>query len=142
MANLVQSGLASAERVFALLDAPEQDPSPDLAPKTGRPRGRVEFEHVAFRYDPDEPLIEDLSLVAEPGATVAIVGPTGAGKSTLVNLLMRFYDLDGGRITVDGHDITAMTRAELRGRTGMVLQDAWLFEGTIRDNIEIGRAHV
>ncbi|WP_258341782.1 ABC transporter ATP-binding protein [Saccharopolyspora gregorii] len=139
MANLVQSGLASAERVFALLDAPEQDPSPDLAPKTGRPRGRVEFEHVAFRYDPDEPLIEDLSLVAEPGATVAIVGPTGAGKSTLVNLLMRFYEITGGRITLDGEDTSAMSRERLRAATGMVLQDTWLFGGTIAENIAYGK---
>ncbi|MEU6129366.1 ABC transporter ATP-binding protein [Saccharopolyspora sp. NPDC047091] len=139
MANLVQSGLASAERVFALLDAPEQEPSPDLAPKTERPRGRVEFEHVAFRYDPDEPLIEDLSLVAEPGATVAIVGPTGAGKSTLVNLLMRFYEVTGGRITLDGEDTRAMSRERLRAATGMVLQDTWLFGGTIAENIAYGR---
>ena len=102
-------------------------------------RGEVRFEHVSFSYDPAEPLIEDLSLVASPGQTVAIVGPTGAGKTTLVNLVMRFYELDGGRITLDGTDITAMPRAALRGRIGMVLQDTWLFKGTIRDNILYGR---
>jgi ATP-binding cassette subfamily B protein len=138
MANLLQSGVASAERVFDLLDAPEQSPEP--APADRPPtRGRVAFEHVDFRYQSDKPLIDDLSLVAEPGRTVAIVGPTGAGKTTLVNLIMRFYELDGGRITLDGVDITALRRDELRGRIGMVLQDAWLFGGTIRDNIRYGR---
>ncbi len=101
--------------------------------------GRLAFEHASFRYDPEKPLIDDLSLVAEPGSTVAIVGPTGAGKTTLVNLIMRFYDLDGGRITLDGVDIATMTRDDLRSRTGMVLQDTWLFKGTIRDNIAYGR---
>ncbi|MEV0154795.1 ABC transporter ATP-binding protein [Micromonospora sp. NPDC050686] len=136
MANLLQSGVASAERVFEVLDAEEQAPE-----RAGPPRveGRVEFEHVSFRYDPDKPLIDDLSLVAEPGHTVAVVGPTGAGKTTLVNLIMRFYELDAGRITLDGVDITAMPRDELRGRIGMVLQDTWLFGGTIRDNIAYGR---
>jgi ATP-binding cassette subfamily B protein len=138
MANLLQSGVASAERVFDLLDAPEQSPEPTPAARP-QTRGRVAFEHVDFRYQPDKPLIEDLSLVAEPGRTVAIVGPTGAGKTTLVNLIMRFYELDGGRITLDGVDITALRRDELRGRIGMVLQDAWLFGGTIRDNIRYGR---
>jgi ATP-binding cassette subfamily B protein len=192
MANLFQSGLASAERVFHLLDADEQSPDPSawtpnsraasnghayrpkesklwtarwnvLDARTGRPRrrtksgfatkkeavayaetqapplrGRVEFEHVSFSYDPDRPLITDLSLVAEPGRTVAIVGPTGAGKTTLVNLIMRFYELDGGRILLDGQDIAKMPRAELRSNIGMVLQDTWLFEGTIRDNIAYG----
>jgi ATP-binding cassette, subfamily B, multidrug efflux pump len=188
MANLFQSGLASAERVFHLLDADEQSPDPVLwspsgngapdgnafrrkgakvwtarwdAPANGRTkkrtksgfatkkeaaafaasqtlRGRVEFEHVSFSYDPDRPLITDLSLVAEPGRTVAIVGPTGAGKTTLVNLIMRFYELDGGRITLDGEDIAKMPRAELRSNIGMVLQDTWMFEGTIRDNILYG----
>jgi ATP-binding cassette subfamily B protein len=99
----------------------------------------VAFEHVTFSYDPEVSLIEDLSLVARPGQTVAIVGPTGAGKTTLVNLVMRFYDVDAGRITIDGVDITAMPRAALRSQIGMVLQDAWLFEGTIRDNIAYGR---
>jgi ATP-binding cassette subfamily B multidrug efflux pump len=144
MMNLLQSGVASAERVFELLDAEEQVPDGpvpvrDAGPQAGRARGEVRFEHVAFSYDPDEPLIEDLSLVARPGQTVAIVGPTGAGKTTLVNLVMRFYELDAGRITLDGTDIAALPRAELRAQTGMVLQDAWLFEGTIRDNIAYGR---
>ena len=141
MANLLQSGVASAERVFELLDAEEEPPTdgdPLVAPRRSE-RGEVRFEDVSFSYDPDEPLIEDLSLVAEPGQTVAIVGPTGAGKTTLVNLVMRFYELDAGRITLDGVDITAMPRADLRGRIGMVLQDTWLFEGTIRDNIAYGR---
>ena len=114
MANVLQSGIASAERVFELLDAPEQVPDPDPPVEIGQPRGRVEFEHVWFSYDPDIPLITDLSLVAEPGRTVAIVGPTGAGKTTLVNLIMRFYDLDRGRITLDGVDIAAMSRRDLR----------------------------
>ncbi|SHN48129.1 ABC transporter ATP-binding protein [Cryptosporangium aurantiacum] len=138
MANLLQSGVASAERVFALLDAHEQDPDPATPARPDRVRGRVGFEHVSFRYAPDKPLIEDLSLVVEPGQTVAIVGPTGAGKTTLVNLLMRFYEVTGGRITLDGVDIATMTRADLRATTGMVLQDAWLFGGTIADNIAYG----
>ncbi len=194
MANLFQSGLASAERVFVLLDADEQSPDPAIwAPNGSRPgsrgpngqayrpkdsklwtarwddsrngrrrrrtkggfrtkkeatefaasqaaplRGRVEFDHVSFSYDPERPLITDLSLVAEPGRTVAIVGPTGAGKTTLVNLIMRFYELDGGRITLDGEDIAKMPRPELRSNIGMVLQDTWMFEGTIRDNILYG----
>ena len=138
MANVLQSGVASAERVFGLLDADEQSPDPeDPAVRTER-RGRVAFERVSFRYRPDTPLIEDLSLVAEPGQTVAIVGPTGAGKTTLVNLVLRFYELDAGRITLDGVDTTAMTRADLRSGVGMVLQDTWLFGGTIRDNIAYG----
>ena len=139
MANLLQSGVASAERVFELLDTEEQrpDPSPSVAPDGGR--GRLVFEDVSFSYSPDKPLITDLSLVAEPGQTVAIVGHTGAGKTTLVNLMMRFYELDAGRITLDGVDVTAMTRNELRSRMGMVLQDTWLFGGTIRDNIAYGR---
>ncbi|WP_199286752.1 ABC transporter ATP-binding protein [Nocardioides houyundeii] len=138
MANLLQSGVASAERVFELLDADEEpaDPPPSQAAIT---RGEVVFSDVSFSYDPERPLISHLSLVARPGQTVAIVGPTGAGKTTLVNLLMRFYDLDGGRITVDGHDIAELPRAQLRGRVGMVLQDSWLFQGTIRDNIAYGR---
>ncbi|GIF49283.1 ATP-binding cassette subfamily B protein [Asanoa ferruginea] len=138
MANLLQSGVASAERVFDLLDADEQLPDPSPAVEVHQPHGRVEFEHVSFRYTPDTPLIDDLSLVAEPGHTVAIVGPTGAGKTTLVNLVMRFYELDGGRITLDGVDITTMKRETLRGEIGMVLQDTWLFGGTIRDNIAYG----
>jgi ATP-binding cassette subfamily B protein len=138
MANLMQSGIASAERIFALLDADEQTPDPVAPERPAEVTGRVAFEHVSFSYQPDEPLIDDLSLVVEPGHTVAIVGPTGAGKTTLVNLLMRFYELDGGRITVDGVDIARMNRAELRGLTGMVLQDTWVFGGTIADNIAYG----
>ncbi len=138
MANLLQSGVASAERVFALLDAPEEPPGPEHPVTLGAPRGYVSFEHVRFSYDPDNPLIEDLSLAVEPGQTVAIVGPTGAGKTTLVNLLMRFYDLDGGRITLDGADIATMRREDLRAATGMVLQDTWLFNGTIAENISYG----
>ncbi len=138
MANLLQSGVASAERVFDLLDSPEQSADPAEPARVTDPRGRVEFERVSFRYQPDKPLIEDLSLVAEPGHTVAIVGPTGAGKTTLVNLIMRFYELDAGRITLDGVDITRLRRDALRGEIGMVLQDTWLFGGTIRDNIAYG----
>ncbi|GIH59216.1 multidrug ABC transporter ATP-binding protein [Microbispora siamensis] len=138
MANLLQSGVASAERVFELLDAEEQEPDPADPVLPATRRGRVEFEHVSFSYDPEQPLIEDLSLVAEPGHTIAIVGPTGAGKTTLVNLIMRFYELDAGRITLDGVDITAMRREDLRSQIGMVLQDTWLFGGTIRDNIAYG----
>ncbi|MEZ5094049.1 ABC transporter ATP-binding protein [Nocardioides sp.] len=139
MANLLQSGVASAERVFELLDADEQVPELDGAPAAGTRRGEVRFENVSFSYDPQRPLIRDLSLVADPGHTVAIVGPTGAGKTTLVNLVMRFYEIDGGRITLDGVDIAAMPRAALRHGIGMVLQDTWLFAGTIRDNIAYGR---
>ncbi len=138
MANLLQSGVASAERVFDLLDAPEQLPDTAEPATVARPRGRVELERVSFRYDPDRPLIDDLSLVAEPGHTVAIVGPTGAGKTTLVNLVMRFYEVASGRITMDGTDIATMRRSDLRGSIGMVLQDTWLFGGTIRDNIAYG----
>lgn len=140
MANLLQSGVASAERVFALLDADEQEPDPVRPVRPGQVLGRVAFERVSFRYDPEIPLIEDLSLTVEPGQTVAIVGPTGAGKTTLVNLLMRFYEVTGGRITLDGVDIAAMTREDLRACTGMVLQDAWLFGGTIEENIAYGAA--
>jgi ATP-binding cassette subfamily B protein len=138
MANLLQSGVASAERVFEVLDAEEQVPEDATPEKVTDARGRVEFEHVSFSYNPEKPLITDLSLVAEPGQTVAIVGPTGAGKTTLVNLIMRFYELNGGRITLDGVDITELTRHDLRSRIGMVLQDTWLFGGTIRDNILYG----
>ncbi|WP_280722470.1 ABC transporter ATP-binding protein [Kitasatospora sp. MAA4] len=138
MANLVQSGVASAERVFELLDAEEQSADPLHPERPAELRGLVAFEDVAFRYDPDKPLIEDLSLKVEPGHTVAIVGPTGAGKTTMVNLLMRFYEVSGGRITLDGVDIAAMSREELRSGIGMVLQDTWLFGGSIADNIAYG----
>ncbi|MEU9322486.1 ABC transporter ATP-binding protein [Streptomyces canus] len=138
MANLVQSGVASAERIFELLDAEEQEADPVSSAKPEELRGRVALEHVSFRYDPEKPLIEDLSLKVEPGHTVAIVGPTGAGKTTLVNLLMRFYDVSGGRITLDGVDIARMSRDDLRAGIGMVLQDTWLFGGTIAENIAYG----
>ncbi|WP_142195510.1 ABC transporter ATP-binding protein [Streptomyces calvus] len=140
MANLVQSGVASAERVFELLDAEEQQADPEPAERPERLRGRVELERVSFRYAPDKPLIEDLSLTVEPGRTVAVVGPTGAGKTTLVNLLMRFYEVSGGRITLDGVDIARMSRDDLRAGIGMVLQDTWLFGGTIAENIAYGAA--
>ena len=139
MANLLQSGVASAERVFQLLDAPVESADPVQPQLPAESHGRVEFEHASFRYLSDQPLIEDLSLVAEPGQTIAIVGPTGAGKTTLVNLIMRFYELDSGRITLDGVDIAGMRREDLRSHIGMVLQDTWLFGGTIRDNIAYGR---
>jgi ATP-binding cassette subfamily B multidrug efflux pump len=137
IANLLQSGVASAERVFEVLDEEEQ--VPEEASSLNPTCGRVAFEHVWFSYDPEKPLITDLSLVAEPGSTVAIVGPTGAGKTTLVNLIMRFYELDRGRITLDGVDIASVPRAALRSNIGMVLQDTWLFHGTIRENIAYGR---
>jgi ATP-binding cassette subfamily B multidrug efflux pump len=140
MANLLQSSVASAERVFALLDAPEQTPDAAEPARPAGVQGRVEFEDVSFRYVPDRPLIEHVSLSVEPGETVAIVGPTGAGKTTLVNLLMRFYEIDSGRILLDGVDTAQMRREELRGLTGMVLQDAWLFGGTIEENIAYGLA--
>ncbi|MEU6247760.1 ABC transporter ATP-binding protein [Glycomyces sp. NPDC047010] len=140
MFGQVQSAVASGERVFELLDAEEQSPEPEAAPEAlASVEGRVAFEDVSFRYLPDEPLIEHLWLEAEPGRTVAIVGPTGAGKTTLVNLLMRFYDLDAGRITVDGVDVSTVERERLRRRIGMVLQDTWLFEGTIAENIAYGK---
>ncbi|WP_158019272.1 ABC transporter ATP-binding protein [Mycobacterium basiliense] len=144
MYNALQSGVASAERVFDLLDEAEESPdlAPVPAPPTGlgpRLSGRVEFQHVTFAYHPGPPVIHDLSLVAEPGSTVAIVGPTGAGKTTLVNLLMRFYEVDSGRIVVDGVDIASVSRHALRSRIGMVLQDTWLFDGTIAENIAYGR---
>lgn len=138
MANLVQSGVASAERVYELLDAEEQDPDVEVPERPETVRGQVTFDKVAFRYELDKPLIEDLSLTVDPGHTVAIVGPTGAGKTTLVNLLMRFYEVTGGRIALDGVDIAKMTREELRSGIGMVLQDTWLFGGTIAQNIAYG----
>jgi ATP-binding cassette subfamily B protein len=139
MANVLQSGVASAERVFEVLDADEQELDPAEPARIEDPHGAVTFEGVSFSYTPDKPLIEDLDLSVRPGQTVAIVGPTGAGKTTLVNLIMRFYELDGGRITLDGVDIRDLTRHDLRARIGMVLQDTWLFGGTIRDNIAYGR---
>lgn len=139
MAAVVQSGTASAERVFALLDADEQDPDAADAPSHVEGRGVIEFENVRFAYTPERPLITDLSFRVEPGQTVAIVGPTGAGKTTLVNLIMRFYELDGGRILLDGQNIADLRRDDVRSRTGMVLQDPWLFAGSIRDNIRYGR---
>ncbi|WP_374945462.1 ABC transporter ATP-binding protein [Agreia sp.] len=139
MANMLQSGVASAERTFELLDADEQQPDEVTAELPARTDGHVRFDDVSFSYDPEKPLIESLSLEAKPGHTVAIVGPTGAGKTTLVNLVMRFYELTGGRILLDGVDITQLSRGTLRSRVGMVLQDAWLFEGTIRENIRYGR---
>jgi ATP-binding cassette subfamily B protein len=139
MANMLQSGVASAERTFELIDAEEQDPDTVTERLPERTDGHVEFANVSFSYVEDQPLIEDLSLEARPGHTIAIVGPTGAGKTTLVNLIMRFYELNSGRILLDGVDITHLSRAELRGQVGMVLQDAWLFEGTIRENIRYGR---
>lgn len=139
MANLVQSGVASAERIFEVLDAPEQslDPQPGARPE--QLRGRVVFDDVHFRYLPERPLIEGLDLSVEPGQTVAVVGPTGAGKTTLVNLLERFYEIDAGRILLDGVDTADMTRHDLRDAFGMVLQDTWLFRGTIAENIAFGR---
>ncbi|WP_344485357.1 ABC transporter ATP-binding protein [Glycomyces endophyticus] len=140
MFGQIQSAVASGERVFELLDADEQSPEPASADDAlASVEGRVAFEDVSFQYLPDEPLIEHLWLEAEPGQTVAIVGPTGAGKTTLVNLLMRFYDLDAGRITVDGVDVSTVERERLRRRIGMVLQDTWLFEGTIAENIAYGK---
>ena len=139
MINLLQSGVASAERVFELLDEDEEPSDEHMALMPGEARGEVAFESVSFSYEPDSPLIDDLSFVVTPGQMVAIVGPTGAGKTTLVNLIMRFYDLDGGRITLDGVDIASLKRSELRSQVGMVLQDTWLFHGTIRDNIAYGR---
>lgn len=139
MANMLQSGVASAERTFEFLDSEEQTPDTDSEHLPERADGRVELDRVDFSYDPETELIQDLSLSVQPGSTVAIVGPTGAGKTTLVNLIMRFYELNGGSIRLDGIDTTHLSRAELRGQVGMVLQDAWLFSGTIRENIRYGR---
>jgi len=137
IANVLQSAVASAERVFELLDVPDE-PADRADATLPAVRGEVRFEDVSFRYKPEQPLIEHLSLVAKPGQTVAIVGPTGAGKTTLVNLIMRFYELDAGKILLDGVDVAGLTRDELRSQIGMVLQDTWLFGGTIRDNIAYG----
>jgi ATP-binding cassette subfamily B multidrug efflux pump len=138
MAATFQSGIASLERVLELLDADEESPEPAASSGPEPVRGRVVFDDVHFSYSPDKPLIEGLTVVAEPGQTVAIVGPTGAGKTTLVNLLMRFYELDSGTISLDGRDIATQSRQELRSKLGMVLQDTWLFGGTIRDNLAYG----
>ncbi|MDF0512424.1 ABC transporter ATP-binding protein [Agromyces sp. H3Y2-19a] len=140
MAAVVQSGTASAERVFELLDADEQEADAANAPAPVDGDGTIVFDHVAFSYHPDRPLIKDLSFRVEPGQTVAIVGPTGAGKTTLVNLIMRFYELNSGRILLNGQDIAELTRHDVRAKTGMVLQDPWLFAGSIRENIRYGRA--
>ncbi len=142
IANVIQSAVASAERVFELLDEGEESEDVQLAGIRPTVTGRVELEHVSFRYLPEVPLIDDLNLVVEPGQTVAIVGPTGAGKTTLVNLLMRFYEIDEGRIAIDGIDSREMSRDALRSTFGMVLQDTWLFHGTIRENIAYGREDV
>ncbi|PJJ61573.1 ABC transporter ATP-binding protein [Compostimonas suwonensis] len=139
MANVLQSGVASSERVHELLDEEEQSKDPREPQRPTSVSGRLVFENVSFRYEPEKPLIDDLSLTVEPGQTIAIVGPTGAGKTTLVNLIMRFYELNSGRILLDGVDTATMTRRDLRSATGMVLQDTWLFAGTIRDNIAYGR---
>lgn len=139
LGNLVQSGIVSAQRVFELLDTAEQRPDPPAPATTAQPRGHIEFESISFRYTADRPLIDNLSLSAPPGRTVAIVGPTGAGKTTLVNLLMRFYELDSGRITLDGMDISTLPRDELRASIDMVLQETWLFRGSIAENIAYGR---
>ncbi|MFN8126156.1 MAG: ABC transporter ATP-binding protein [Candidatus Nanopelagicales bacterium] len=138
--NLLQSGVASAERVFELLDEPEESPDPTDPAHLDRPRGHIELRDVSFRYSPDVPLIDDMNLDVQPGEAVAIVGPTGAGKTTVVNLLMRFYDIDAGAILIDGVDTRDLTRDDLRRCFGMVLQDTWLFGGTIRDNIAYGAA--
>jgi len=139
IANMLQSGIASAERTFELLDAEEEEPEVAVSGLPTRRDEHVELDSVTFSYTPDEPLIEGLSLAAQPGHTIAIVGHTGAGKTTLVNLIMRFYELDGGRILVDGVDVRDLTRSDLRSQVGMVLQDSWLFAGTIRENIAYGR---
>ncbi len=137
--NTIQLTIVSAERVFELLDEPEETPDADAAPAIAAPRGAVQFDQVSFRYKDDVPLIDDMTLDIAPGQMIAIVGPTGAGKTTLVNLLMRFYDVNSGAIRVDGVDIRQLKRGELRRMFGMVLQDTWLFSGTIRDNIAYGR---
>lgn len=139
IANLIQSALASAERVFELLDESEEVPEAAKPTALAAPLGHVEFRDVSFGYKPDAPLLEGMSIAIRPGQTVAIVGPTGAGKTTLVNLLMRFYEIGDGAITIDGVDIRELSRSRLRGLFGMVLQDTWLFNGTIRDNIAYGR---
>jgi ABC-type multidrug transport system fused ATPase/permease subunit len=135
IANIIQSTVACAERVFEILDESEEIPEPSVPKVIEFPRGEVKFEHVDFRYKEEVPLIEDMNLDVKPGHTIAIVGPTGAGKTTLVNLLMRFYEINSGKISIDNVDIREMKRNELRKMFGMVLQDTWLFNGTIKDNI-------
>lgn len=142
IANIIQSTIASAERVFELLDEKEEVPEATEAVVLEEPKGSVKFEHVKFGYKEDEPLIEDMNIDVLPGQTIAIVGPTGAGKTTLINLLMRFYELSDGAITIDGVNITEMKRSNLRSIFGMVLQDTWLFNGTIKENIAYGRSGV
>ncbi|MCU6480560.1 ABC transporter ATP-binding protein/permease [Arthrobacter sp. A2-55] len=139
IANMIQSGVASAERTFEILDAEEQLAEEESVALPGQSDGQVRFENVAFSYSETTPLIQDVTFTVQPGETVAIVGPTGAGKTTLVNLVMRFYELTGGRILLDGIDTRRLTREQVRSQVGMVLQDAWLFEGTIRENIRYGR---
>ena len=139
IANIIQSTLASAERVFEILDETEVIPDSLQPMHIEKPKGNVTFEHVAFGYEPDQLLMKDMNIKVKPGQTVAIVGPTGAGKTTLINLLMRFYEINSGSIKVDGVDITSLTRKELRNLFGMVLQDTWLFKGSIKDNIAYGK---
>lgn len=139
ISNVIQSTIASAERVFEVLDEEEEVPEANPAKTIARPKGSVHFDHVKFGYTSDKTLIDNMNIDVLPGQTVAIVGPTGAGKTTLVNLLMRFYELNDGKITIDGMNITDLKRSNLRGMFGMVLQDTWLFNGTIRDNIAYGR---
>ena len=140
MINSLQSALASAERTFELLDEEEEIPDKEVASAIGRAEGQISFEHVSFGYDPGKLLMKDISFKAEPGQKIAVVGSTGAGKTTLINLLMRFYEINGGSITVDGVPTTEMSRSGLRRNFGMVLQDTWLFGGTIAENIAYGRA--
>lgn len=137
--NAMQAAVASAERVFEVLDEEEEIPDPSPAKSLPAPQGHVRFDHVRFGYTPEKLLMHDISIEAQPGQKIAIVGPTGAGKTTLINLLMRFYEVNGGTVTIDGVDITDITRSELRSRFGMVLQDTWLFGGTIAENIAYGR---
>ena len=134
----IQTAYASARRLFTLIDAPAQSADPAEPEVDENPEGALEFSHVDFSYVPDRPLLQDISFVAKPGQTIALVGPTGCGKTTLINLLLRFYDVDSGQILVDGHDTSHMRREDLRSLFGMVLQDTWLFRGTVRENIAYG----
>ena len=139
VANMLQSTAAASERVFEFLEEPEEEAAPKNPVHLANPQGNVEFEHVNFGYNPDHTIIQDFSVKVKPGQKIAIVGPTGAGKTTMVKLLMRFYDVSGGAIKVDGHDIREFDRGELRRMFGMVLQDTWLFKGSIEDNIRYGK---